>query len=171
MAQDFLAYTLAPDQHHVGAARGQAPADIAAYAARSHHGYACHAPSSAIDARAAAIVHAAAVTAAANGETEYRFDQIRAEFQGAEEVRRALALESREVGEIVYSSADTPVESSERDARLFDRELARAGAEALPGPGRALGRYLPSADRVAYVDDFELVAFDEELKNRAAVRR
>jgi hypothetical protein len=113
----------------------------------------------------------AAVTAAANGETEYRFDQIRAEFQGAEEVRRALALEAREVGEIVYSSADTPVESSERDARLFDRELAQAGAEALPGAGRALGRYLPPADRVAYVDDFELVAFDEELKNRAAVRR
>ena len=113
----------------------------------------------------------ATVSVAANGQTEYRFEQIRAEFQGADEVRRQLALESREVGEIVYSSADTPVESSQRDARSFDRELAAAAADALPGSERALGRYLPPADRVAYVDDFELVAFDEEVKRRVAVGR
>jgi hypothetical protein len=115
----------------------------------------------------------ATVSAGEGGRAEYRFDQIRAEFQGAEEVRRQLSLESRQVGEIVYSSADSSVESSERDARAFDRELAGAAAasDSHLGAGASLRQYLPPADRVAYVDDFELVAFDEEVKRRAGVSR
>jgi hypothetical protein len=34
-----------------------------------------------------------------------------------------------------------------------------------------LARYAPSDARVAYVDDFELVAFDEEMRRGKAVSR
>lgn len=83
----------------------------------------------------------------ADGGSIYRFEEIRRQFRAADEVRRSLSLETREVGDIVYSSADDATEASRRDQRAFDRELG-----------------------VAYVDDFELVAFDEELRRRAALR-
>jgi hypothetical protein len=110
------------------------------------------------------------VSSAPDGTLEYRFEAIRQEFQGAEEVRRALALEAREVGEIVYSSADSSVEDSQRDARSFDRELSAPKPQPSIADGR-LARYLPASTGVAYLDDFELVAFDEDLKRRSAVGR
>jgi hypothetical protein len=72
----------------------------------------------------------------------------------AESVRRTLELEKRELGEIVYSTADTASEAAERDLRLFDRALAG---------DLDLERYLPSTDRVDYEGDYEIVSFDEEL--------
>jgi hypothetical protein len=109
-----------------------------------------------------------------DGQSEYRFEEIRMQFLAAEEVRRALALETREIGEIVYSSEDSSAEASRRDARAFDRELARgeisSGTEATGRAAAGLSRYLPSAQRVAYVDDFELVTFDEEIRRQTTLR-
>jgi hypothetical protein len=75
-------------------------------------------------------------------------------------VRRRLRLEERDIGDVVFSTADSPEEATERDLEAFDRSLA--------GADENLGRYLPATDRIAFEDDFELVAFDEELRSAAA---
>jgi hypothetical protein len=114
----------------------------------------------------------ATVSPSPDGDIEYRFDAIRGEFQAAEVVRNELALEKREVGDIVYSSADTSSEESARAAKAFDRELARAERPAMTGGrGGDLSGYLPPADRAAFIDDFEMVAFEEEMKRRSPARR
>ena len=78
----------------------------------------------------------------------------------------------REVGKVIYSSADTPEEEGRRELESFDRELMAKSPPSLRegASPEALGRYLPPTDRVAYVDDFELVAFDEELKRGALAK-
>jgi hypothetical protein len=95
------------------------------------------------------------------GDEEFRFPMIREQFLGAEHLRRSLTLEAQEVGEIVYASDQTDQEAHERDLAVFDREL-EGDAE--------LDRYLQAPDRVEYLDDFELVAFDEEMKRGQAIR-
>jgi hypothetical protein len=90
-----------------------------------------------------------------NGKVEYRFPTIRGEFLGAEKVRRRLALEEQEVGDIVYASDETEEDANARELAAFDREMERQAD---------LERYLQAPDRVDYLDEFELVAFDEELK-------
>jgi hypothetical protein len=91
------------------------------------------------------------------GTLQYSFPALPRELLAAESVRRTLELEKRELGEIVFSTADTTTEAGERELGLFDRALA----------GDAdLDRYLPATDRVDFEDDYELVAFDEELQRR-----
>jgi hypothetical protein len=105
------------------------------------------------------------VTEAADGTVHYAFPGIRRQFEESERMRRALALERQRVGAIVYASDETEEEARQREAEAFDRELER---------GRALERYLQAPDRVAVLDDFELVAFEEEMAVRepeAAPRR
>jgi hypothetical protein len=85
----------------------------------------------------------------------YTFPKLPQEMLAAESVRRTLELEKRELGEIVFSTADTAAEADERELRLFDR--------ALEGDVD-LDRYLPATDRIGFEDDYELVAFDEELQ-------
>ncbi len=51
----------------------------------------------------------------------------------------------------MYSSADSPMEA-------FDRELETGDLD--------LSGYLPSPDLVGFEDDYEVVAFEEELKLR-----
>ena len=63
----------------------------------------------------------------------------------------------------------TPTEESQRDARAFDRQLAEGATRPALEAGDTLAGYLPSTERIGYIDDFELVAFDEELKRRPAV--
>jgi hypothetical protein len=106
------------------------------------------------------------------GEVEYRFPGIRTQFLAAERTRKELALERQEVGEIVYSSEDDDIEASERDLAAFDRALA----DGTPAPGGddarpalesgELHRYLQAPNRIDYLDDFEVVAFEEELLRR-----
>ena len=93
------------------------------------------------------------------GTTRYRFPAIRASFVEGELTRRQLKLEEGDLGEIVYSTADTSAEATERDLASFDRELAAAEVD--------LGRYLPSPDKVGYEEDFALVA-NEEPRRRPA---
>ncbi len=96
------------------------------------------------------------------GDTRYRFPAIHRQFLASETVRRKLDLESRSLGEIVYSTADTAVEAGERELALFDRQLE--------GDEARLDRYLPSTDRVDFEHEFELVAFEEELRARGLAK-
>lgn len=98
---------------------------------------------------ALAVEFDADVTAADDGNLWFRFDAIHRQYAASETVRRTLQLENRTLGEIVYSTADSGKQAEERELALFDRELVG---------GESLRRYLPSVDRVAYEDDFEVVA-------------
>ena len=94
------------------------------------------------------------------GETSYRFSGIKDQFAASETVRKVLALESRSLGEIVFSTADDAEQADTRDLALFDRTLSQDELN--------LDRYLPAADRIDFEEDFEVVAFEDEL--RAAAR-
>jgi hypothetical protein len=95
-----------------------------------------------------------------DGTARYRFPDIRRQFQGAERMRRSLRLETQEVGEIVYASDETREEADRREVEAFQREMERQDD---------LERYIQAPDRVEYLDDFELVAFDEELRRGRAI--
>ncbi len=96
-----------------------------------------------------------------DGVARYRFPEILRPVQGAEVVRNHLRLETQEVGDIVYASDDSPEESNRREADAFEREMARLAE---------LDRYLHDPDRLGYMDEFELVAFEEELKRGRTLR-
>ena len=98
---------------------------------------------------------------AEDGSLRFSFPAIRKQFVASEMVRRRLKLEDAKLGEVVYSSADSAAEASERDQAAFDRELA---AEV------DLTAYLPSPDRAGFEEEFEIVAFEEELNRRAAAK-
>jgi hypothetical protein len=89
------------------------------------------------------------------GGLQYTFGALPRQLLAAERVRRTLELEKRELGEIVFSTSDTTETAGARELRLFDETLA--------GPAD-LGRHRAATDAVAYEHDFDLVAFDEELK-------
>ena len=95
------------------------------------------------------------------GSLRFSFPAIRKQFLASEAVRRRLKLEEGKLGAVVYSSADSAAEASERDGAAFDRELA---AEV------DLTAYLPSPDRAGFEDDYEIVAFEEELQRRGAAK-
>jgi len=95
-----------------------------------------------------------------DGTVRYRFPEIRLQFQDAERMRRSLRLETQELGDIVYASDQTDEEANRREVEAFEQEVERQDD---------LERYLQTPDRVEYLDEFELVAFDEEL-SRGSVR-
>ncbi len=88
----------------------------------------------------------------------FSFPAIRKQFLASESVRRRLKLDEAELGDVVYSSSDSDEEAYEREAAAFDRELANAD----------LSAYLPSPDRAGFEEEYEIVAFEEELKRRGA---
>ena len=92
----------------------------------------------------------------AQGNLVYTFPSIAADFAAAEKVRRSLKLEASRPGDIVFDTGDTASEADARDQKLFDREIA---AGELKG-------YVPAPDRVDYEEDFEIIAFEEELRGR-----
>ena len=91
------------------------------------------------------------------GVARYRFPNIRTSFVEGELVRRRLALEKGDIGEIVYDSGDSSAEASARDMAAFDRELASAEID--------LSRYLPAPDRVGFEEDFAVVAEDDRRRS------
>ncbi len=95
----------------------------------------------------------------ASGPLRFSFPAIRDQFLASERVRQRLKLEDGKLGDIVYSSADSGEEASERDQAAFDRELAG---------DVDLSAYLPSPDRAGFEDEYEIVAFEEELKRRGS---
>ena len=94
------------------------------------------------------------------GATQFAFPALRSAFLASDAIRRKLELEKRTLGDIIYSTSDTTAEASARDGALFDRarDDARVDVE----------RHLPALDRVGFEDEFELVAFDEELARSGA---
>ena len=96
------------------------------------------------------------------GDTRYRFGALRQQFTASETVRRKLKLENRTLGDIVFSTSDSAIEAGERELALFDRELTEGEAD--------FDRYLPALDKIGFEDDYELVAFDEELKQRGLIK-
>jgi hypothetical protein len=116
------------------------------------------------------------VEPADEGTFRYRFPLFRAQIAAAHEARRRLALEARDVGRIVFSSADDAIEESRRDLDTFDRELAAGGThtpetalgegegrKALP-PADDLGAYLDDPLRVGFRDERELAARQDALR-------
>ncbi len=96
----------------------------------------------------------------AEGRLTFRFPEIRRQFVGAETVRRQQGLEGKELGEVVYDTGDTQAQADERDQRSFDRELGDVD----------LTSYLPSPGQIGFEDDWEAVAFDEEMRRRGLVQ-
>ena len=92
------------------------------------------------------------------GALQYTFGEIRAQFAASEALRSKLRLERKSIGDIVFSTADTAETEGQRDLALFDQALLEFDV--------SLDRDLPSLDRVSFEDDFSLVEFDEQLKNR-----
>jgi len=88
------------------------------------------------------------------GALRFRFPAVREQFEASETVRHTLRLENRALGEIVYDTSDSAEEAVARDLSLFDRQLEGDAA---------LDRYLPAPDRVGFEEDYEIVAFEEEL--------
>lgn len=88
------------------------------------------------------------VMAAEDGTLRFRFPRIRTAFLAAARARKRLALETRTVGDIVYSSADDEARAGERELAEFDKELAG---------------YVAAPRRVEYFDEMDLAAFDQEL--------
>jgi hypothetical protein len=98
-----------------------------------------------------------------DGTLIFHFDAVRRQFAASELIRHRVKLEDRTLGEVVYSTADSRLEESARDAANLERELKRSDLD--------FSGYLRSPDRVGFEDDYEVVAFDEELKLQAAGRR
>jgi hypothetical protein len=82
-----------------------------------------------------------------NGEEVFRFPGLKDRVTEGEAVRRSLRLDEREVGDIVYSTADSSVEASERDLEAFDRALAEASAD--------VAKLAPDVDTVRYEQAWE----------------
>ena len=101
------------------------------------------------------------VSSEEGGPLRFSFPAIRKQFLASELVRRRLRLDEGELGDVVYSSADSEEEAYDRDEAAFARELA-AKVD--------LTAYLPSPDRAGFEDEFEIVAFEEELKRRGAAK-
>ena len=80
-----------------------------------------------------AVEFDAAVETDAGGVRRYRFPRVRQQLVAAEELRSTLALDAQRVGDLVYSTGDSPTEAARRDLAAFDAELRRT----LPAPGRA----------------------------------
>lgn len=95
------------------------------------------------------------VTTDDEGALQFAFPAIREQVVASETVRSKLRLENRRLGDIVFDTSDSAQDAGERELALFDREL---------GGDVQLDRYLPAADRVGFQDDYEIAAFDEELK-------
>jgi hypothetical protein len=98
------------------------------------------------------------------GRLRFSFPALRREILAGEAMRRRLRLDERRLGPIVFSTSDSAEQADKRDQALFDRALA----EGDPDLGR---RYGLSPERIAYEDDYELVAFDEELARGEVTRR
>jgi hypothetical protein len=98
---------------------------------------------------------------AGENEQRFTFPALRRAFVAGDAVRRKLELDRKTLGEIVYATGDTPEQAAARDARAFDRALDT-------GARLDVDRYLPAPDRVGFEEDFEVVAFDEELRRSPA---
>jgi len=100
-----------------------------------------------------------------DGELVFSFPSLREQVTEGEVLRRKLALDQKQMGDIVYSTKDDAVAESERELAAFDKELG-VTPEEIAAAEQHLGGYLPPANEIGYEDEFELVAFEEQMKLR-----
>ncbi len=108
------------------------------------------------------------VEADAAGTVRFRFPGFREAVEAAHRVRTEAKLELREVGRIVYDSADDDATADARALADFDAELSAGleGAEALAGAGDGLAGYLEDPGRYAFRDEVEIAAMEEQIRRR-----
>lgn len=82
-----------------------------------------------------------------NGETVFRFPKLKDRMTEGEAVRRSLRLDERDVGDVVYSTADSDAEAAERDLQAFDRALSEAAQD--------VARLAPEVSGVRFEHDWE----------------
>ena len=87
----------------------------------------------------------------ATGAVSFRFPAVRRQLEAAEQLRRQLQLERKEVGRIVYASDDSAEESGRRALADFDAQL---------------NRRVPAPEVAGYVDDVELADADAPSHRR-----
>jgi len=85
-----------------------------------------------------------------NGAVTFRFPAVRRQLEAAEQLRRELKLERKELGRIVYASDDTPERAARRDMGDFDAELRKQ---------------VPAPEVAGYEDDLDAV--DPEVGGRS----
>lgn len=125
-----------------------------------------------------------------SGIPHFRFPGFRAAVAAAHRLRVKLGLEQRRMGRVVYASDDDSAQQGERDLATFDETLA---AEEVPsslgaGPGPepsspreeeplalplpdTLRDYLNDPERLAFRDELQLAAMEEEMRQQAEARR
>ncbi len=128
----------------------------------------------------------------AKGTPRFSFPGFRTAIAAAHRLRAAVGLDQQIVGRVVYASDDDDATANQRDLESFDEALASATADdllptgseaagsvaseddgtqdgplALP-PADALQDYLNDPDRLAYRDELELAALEEEMRREAA---
>jgi hypothetical protein len=126
------------------------------------------------------------VEVTADGSTRFRFPGFRSAMEAANRLRARLGLGREGVGRIVYASDDDAATQGARDLETFDRELAEGGSapeveppaedrtadavRALPAPD-PLEAWMGDPDRLAYRDELELAALEEEMRRQSATAR
>jgi hypothetical protein len=86
-----------------------------------------------------------------NGETVFRFPKLKEQVAEGEILRRSLKLDEKEVGDIVFSTADSALEGSDRDLEAFDRALAE------PAPAVDVSGLVADVDKVRFEAEWERV--------------
>jgi len=95
-----------------------------------------------------------------DGALGFRFPGARRQFLASESVRTSLRLEEQTLGATIFSSGDSTSEADARELANFDRQLSPEDAD--------LSGYLASPTSVGFEDDYEVVAFDEEMRRANA---
>lgn len=93
-----------------------------------------------------------------SGALQFSFPTLRNEFLASETVRRKLRLDEQHVDKIVFSTSESSEEQGQRDLKLFDEKLKEGSID--------FRQHVPSVDQVSFEHEYELVTFDEELKQR-----
>lgn len=106
----------------------------------------------------------------ADGQLVFTFPELRQQVAEGEAVRRKLALDQRQMGDIVYSTKDDSVAEGKREMAAFDKELGITPEE-VAAAEQHLGGYLPPVNEIGFEDEFELVAFDEQMAQRERQRQ
>jgi len=88
------------------------------------------------------------VTPDTEGRLHFDFSKVSGAYVAAEQLRSAAALADRQLGPVVYDTADTPSEENLRELQAFDRTIRGT---------------LPRPAGVRYVEDFDLRDFDRAL--------
>jgi hypothetical protein len=127
------------------------------------------------------------------GTPRFSFPGFRTAMAAAHRLRAAVGLDKQIVGRVVYASDDDDATAGQRDLESFDEALAAGTAAdlltdddetdaapavtdgdahggaplALP-PADALQDYLNDPDRLAFRDELELAALEEEMRREAA---